>query len=139
MSDITESEKKKGFFINANGISCIPCRCKRQSYHKETKTTKENNIVTTNVIEDRRNLKFGSTGRHVSPDENGIFKTDGQVGSVEICDNGWGKGSQITPEELEERIKKIEIEIELVERFETDIRKIEIDLEELKQRIKKTL
>ena len=50
-----------------------------------------------------------------------------------------GKGSQITPEELEERIEKIEIEIELVERFETDIRKIEIDLEELKQRIKKTL
>ena len=29
MSDITESEKKKGFFINANGISCIPCRCKK--------------------------------------------------------------------------------------------------------------
>ena len=91
MSDTTESEKKKEFFTNARGISCIPCRCKRQSYHKETKTTKENNIVTTNVIEDRRNLKFGSTGRHVSPDENGVFKTDGQVGSVEICDNGWGQ------------------------------------------------
>ena len=53
MSDTTgESEKKKGFFINAKGVSCIPCRCKRQSYHKETKTIKENNIVTTNVIED---------------------------------------------------------------------------------------
>ena len=90
MSDTTESGKKKGFFINSRGISCIPCRCKRQSYHKETKTTKENNIVTTNVIEDRRNLKFGG-GRNVSPDENGIFKTVGQVGSVEICDNGWGQ------------------------------------------------
>ena len=51
--------KEERVFINANGISCIPYRCKRQSYHKETKTTKENNIVTTNVIEDRRNLKFG--------------------------------------------------------------------------------
>ena len=96
MSDTTESEKKKGFFINSRGISCIPCRCKRQSYHKETKTTKENNIVTTNVIEDRRNLKFGG-GRNVSPDENGIFKNDNQTGSVEICDNGWGQ-NRITPD-----------------------------------------
>ena len=47
MSDITASDKKKGFFINSSGMSCIPCRCKRQPYHKETKTTKENNIVTT--------------------------------------------------------------------------------------------
>ena len=100
MSDTTESEKKKGLFINARGISCISCRCKRQSYHKKIKTTKENNIDTTNVIEDRRKLKFGSTGRHVSPDENGVFKTDGQVGSVEICDNGWGQ-NRITPEECE--------------------------------------
>ena len=106
MSDITDSDKKKGFFISASGISCIPCRCKRQLYHKETKTTKENNIVTTNVIEDRRNLKFGSAGRHVSPDENGIFKTDGQVGSVEICDNGWGQ-NRITPEECEQRLKEL--------------------------------
>ena len=45
--DITASDKKKGLFINASGISCIPCRCKRQPYHKETKTTKENIIVTT--------------------------------------------------------------------------------------------
>ena len=58
MSDTTESDKKKGFFINSRGISCIPCRCKRQSYHKETITTKENNIVTTNVIEDRKILKW---------------------------------------------------------------------------------
>ena len=58
----------------------------------------ENNIVTTNVIEDRRKLKFGSAGCHVSPDENGIFKTDGQVG----CDNRWGQ-NKITPEECKQR------------------------------------
>ena len=79
------SDKKKGLFTNAKGFSCIPCRCKRQSYHKESKTLKENNIVTTHVIEDKH-LKFG--GRHVSPDENGIFRTEKQNGSVETCDTG---------------------------------------------------
>ena len=133
MSDITESEKKKGFFINANGISCIPCRCKRQSYHKETKTTKENNIVTTSVIEDRRNSKFGSTGRHISPDENGIFKTDGQVGSVEICDNGWGQ-NRITPEECEQRLEGTEADIEVIKK---DIERLEFELNDLKLKISK--
>ena len=59
MSDKShDGDKKKGFFINANGMSCIPCRCKRQSYHKETKPVKENNIIATNVIEDTHNLKW---------------------------------------------------------------------------------
>ena len=132
MSDITESEKKKGFFINANGISCIPCRCKRQSYHKETKTTKENNIVTTNVIEDRRNLKFGG-GRNVSPDENGIFKNDNQTGSVEICDNGWGQ-NRITPEECEQRLEGTETDIEVIKK---DIDRLEFELNDLKLKINK--
>ena len=132
MSDITESEKKKGFFINANGISCIPCRCKRQSYHKETKTTKENNIVMTNVIEDRRNLKFGG-GRNVSPDENGIFKNDNQTGSVEICDNGWGQ-NRITPEECEQRLEGTETDIEVIKK---DIERLEFELNDLKLKISK--
>ena len=44
-----------------------------------------------------------------------IFLTDNnlQAGSVEICDSGWGK-SQITPEELEERVEKIEADIGLM-------------------------
>ena len=66
-----DSDKNKGLFINAQGVSCIPCRCKRQSYHKETKTVKDNNVVTTNVIEDRQNLKFGA--RHESLDETGYI------------------------------------------------------------------
>ena len=74
------------FFINAKGISCIPCRFKRQSYRKETKTIKDKNIVTTNVIEDRRNVKFG--GRNVSPDEKGMFQPEKQMGSIEIFDTG---------------------------------------------------
>ena len=128
MSDTTASEETKGVFINASGISCIPCKCKRQSHHKETKTTKENNIVTTNVIEDRRNLKFGSAGRHVSPDENGIFKTDGQVGSVEICDNGWGQ-IRIAPEECDQRLEGTETDIEVIKK---DIERLEFELNDLK-------
>ena len=132
MSDVTDSDKKKGFFINASGISCIPCRCKRQSYHKETKTTKESNTVTTNVIEDRRNLKFGG-GRNVSPDENGIFKNDDQTGSVEICDNGWGQ-NRITPEECEQRLEVTETDIEVIKK---DIERLEFELNDLKLKISK--
>ena len=132
MSDVTDSYKTKGFFINASGISCIPCRCKRQSYHKETKTTKESNTVTTNVIEDRRSLKFGG-GRNVSPDENGIFNTDGQVGSVEICDNGWGQ-NRITPEECEQRLEGTETDIEVIKK---DIERLEFELNDLKLKISK--
>ena len=114
MSDISEKSNDKGFRINARGISCIPCRCKRQLYHQETKTTKENNI-TTNTIIDKRNTEFGG-GRHTSPDD--IFKADTnlQTGSVEICDTGWGK-SLITPEELEERVDKIETDIDLLKKI----------------------
>ena len=100
MSDTSENSNDKGFRINARGISCIPCRCKRQFFHQETKTTKENNIMTTNTIIDKRKTKFGA-GRHTSPDD--IFKADNnlQAGSVEICDAGWGEGRTPTPEELE--------------------------------------
>ena len=137
MSDKSDdSDKKKGLFINAKGFSCIPCRFKRQSYHKETKTIKDNNIVTTNTIIDKRNVKFGSTGRHVSPDENNIFKSDGQVGSVEICSTGWGTANKITPEECEQRIEENTTDIEVIKK---DIERIEIEIDELKYRIFKKM
>ena len=135
MTDTTESEKKKGCFINARGISCIPCRCKRQSYHQEIKTVTENNIVTTNTVIDKRNMKFGSTGRHISPDENGIFKNDGQVGSVEICDTGWGK-NQFTPEECEQRIEENATDIETIKK---DIERLELEINELKLKVTKKI
>ena len=123
MSETSDGSGDKGFRINARGISCIPCRCKRQFYHKETKTIKEDNKVTTNTIVDKRNTKFGGTGRHTSPDD--IFKPDSdlQTGSVEICNAGWGK-TQITPEELEERIEKLETDIDLMKKDIEDINKI---------------
>ena len=127
MSDISENSNDKGFRINARGISCIPCRCKRQFFHQETKTTKENNVITTNTIIDKRNTKFGA-GRHTSPDD--IFKADTnlQTGSVEICDTGWGK-SQITPEELEERVDKIETDIDLIKKDIEDINKYKFKID----------
>ena len=127
MSDISENSKDKGFRINARGISCIPCRCKRQFFHQETKTTKENHIITTNTIIEKRTTKFGA-GRHTSPDD--IFKADTnlQTGSVEICDTGWGK-SQITPEELEERVEKIETDIDLIKKDIEDINKYKFKID----------
>ena len=68
MSDTSVDGNDKRFRINARGISCILCRCKRQVYRKETKTTKEDNKVTTNTIVDKRNTKFGG-GKHTSPDD----------------------------------------------------------------------
>ena len=122
MSDISENSNDKGFRINAKGISCIPCRCKRQFYHKETKTVQEDNKITTNTIIDKRNTKFG--GRNVSPDENGIFQQERQFGSVEICDTGWSsKENRITPEELEERVECAETEITLMKKDITEIKK----------------
>ena len=134
MSDASEESDNKGFRINTKGISCIPCRCKRQFYHKETTTVKENNIITTNTVVDKRNTKFGSTGRHTSPDD--IFKEDNdlQAGSVEICSTGWGK-SQITPEELEERVECAETEITLLKKDITEIKKDIDDLNTFKVKV----
>ena len=56
---------------------------------------------------DKQNINFGGHGRHQSPDD--IFKPEGnkQVGSIEICDTGWGP-KIMTPEELEERVDRLE-------------------------------
>ena len=128
MSDASEESDNKGFRITTKGISCIPCRCKRQFYHKETKTVEENNIITTNTVVDKRNTKFGSTGRHTSPDD--IFKPDTnlQEGSVEICSTGWGK-SQITPEEFEERVEKLETDVGLLKKDVENINSYKVKMD----------
>ena len=61
MSDTSNDSggRDKGLHIDKNGFHCIPCRCKRQFYHKETKTVKENNIVITDTVIDKRNIKIG--------------------------------------------------------------------------------
>ena len=118
MSDTSNdsSNKDKGFRINTSGISCIPCRCKRQLYHKETKTVKEDNKITTDTVVDKRNTKFGGNGRHTSPDD--IFRDENtlQTGSIEICDTGFGMGRKPTPEENQERIFKLETDVEEIKK-----------------------
>ena len=124
MSETSEDNKDKGFRLNSHGLSCIPCRCKRQFYHEETKTVNANDKITTNTIADKRNTKFGSTGRHTSPDD--IFKQDSnlQAGSVEICSTGWDdKQQRITPEEVEEQVDVLR----------TDVKEIKEDVEKLKK------
>ena len=103
-------------------VVCLVFRADaRGNFFIRRQTTKENNTITTNTIIDKRNTKFGA-GRHTSPDD--IFQADTnlQTGSVEICDTGWGK-SQTTPEELEERVDKIETDIGLIKKDIEDINK----------------
>ena len=128
---ILQQHRIKTNRINTHGISCVSCFCKRQSHQQETKPTKENTIVTTNIVEDRRGLKFG--GRNVSPDENSIFKSNGQLGSVETCDAGWGQ-TQITPKKLAQRREGTETDIEAIKK---DIQRLESKLNEQKFNIMK--
>ena len=65
-------------------------------------------------------MKIGSTGRHVSPGEKGIFKNDGQT--------GWGQ-HKITLEECELRLEVNEKDMEVMNK---DIERLEFELNELK-------
>ena len=126
MSDTSNdnSEADKGFRVNSDGISCISCRCKRQFYHKETKTITEDNKSTANTVIDKRNTKFG--GRNVSPNENHIFQAENQIGSVEICDTGWtNQQNRLTPEEVEEQVDELRVE---VKEIKSDVEKLETNL-----------
>ena len=118
-------DKDGGIQVNKDGINCLFCRCRRNTYHKESITTTENNKVVVNVVEDRSSIKFGK-GRNVSPDD-GIFKTEAtpQMGGVELCSTGWSENRKITPEECEERLGKIE---EDVERIDKDVEKLKNNL-----------
>ena len=54
-----------GVSVNKDGINCLFCRCKRNTYHKETKTTTENDEVVVNVVENRSSLKWDVVFRRV--------------------------------------------------------------------------
>ena len=54
------------------------------------------------------------------------------MGSVEICDTGWGTANKITPEECEQRSEENTTDIEVIK---NDIERIEIDIDVLKQSI----
>ena len=101
-----DETKEGGISLTPTSLNCLPCRCRKNLYHKETTSTRENNKQTIIIVEDRSSFKIG---RGVTP-ENNIFKPD-QTGSIAICDTGWGKGRTPTPEECEERIDKLETDM----------------------------
>ena len=111
-----EAKQNDNFHIDKGSVSCNFCRCGRKAFHKETKATtdKEGNTVV-NQIEERSSWRLG-TGRGVTPDDQSIFRTNKDVKEdIDTVDTGWGKvgtGRSITPEEAEERIIKIEHELE---------------------------
>ena len=136
MSDKENEEKQKpdgGFILTPNSLNCLPCRCKKNLYHKETKTTSDKDSKTIYIIENRSSYKVG---RGTSPDNN-IFMPE-QAGSVAICSTGWDNGRRPTPEECEEAIEKNADDIkELKQKLEMKIYKTEEDIKELKEDVKK--
>ena len=116
-----DDDKTGGFQFSRDGVNCLCCKFRKNTYHKETKTTTENNKVTVNVVEDRSSFKIGK-GRVETPDDN-IFKPDTthQIGSIEICDVGWGT-HKVTPEQNEERIDKIETEMKEMKKDITELK-----------------
>ena len=83
------------------------------------------------VNEDIRILKFG--GRRVSLDENGVFNTEKQIGSVEICS---AAANKIAPEELEQKIEVTETGVNCIQK---KIERLELDLYALKLEVSKKI
>ena len=111
MSENQEESNEGGFHLNTDGLNCLPCKCRKKTFHNETKINNEGKTI----IEDRSSWKVGS-GRGSTPDD-GSFKEGAvdQIGSVEICDTGWGQ-KKVTPEECEQRIEKLETDVERIDK-----------------------
>ena len=111
-----ETKQNDNFHLDKSSVSCNLCRCGRKAFHKETKTTtdKEGNTVV-NQVEERSSWRVGGR-RGTTPDGNNIFKTNKDAKEdIDTVDTGWGKAGtvrSITPEEAEERIIKLEHELE---------------------------
>ena len=105
MSDNKSNEG--GFHLNTDGLNCLPCKCRKKTFHKETKINTEGKTI----IEDRSSWKVG--GRGVTPDENVIFKTNAQDNEgVDTVSTGWGSRKP-TPEE---RLEKVEEDVERIDK-----------------------
>ena len=68
MTDSQKELHEGGFHLNTDGLNCLPCKCRRKTFHKKTKINNEGKTI----IEERSSWKVG--GRGVTPDENEIFK-----------------------------------------------------------------
>ena len=77
MSDNHRETNEGGFHLNTDGLNCLPCKCRKKTFHKETKINHEGKTI----IEDRSSWKMG---RGITPDENDIFTTNTQDNEVLI-------------------------------------------------------
>ena len=108
MSDNQKESNEGGFHLNMDGLNYLPCKCRRKTFHKETKINNEGKTI----IEDRSNWKMG---RRIAPDVNDIFKTNSQDNEgVDTATTGWGSRKP-TPEERSEKME------EDVERIDKDV------------------
>ena len=106
MSDNHRETNEGGFHLNTDGINCLPCKCRKKTFHKETKINHEGKTI----IEDRSIWKMG---RGITPDENDIFKTNTQDNEgLDTATTGWGSRKP-TPEE---RLEKVEEDVERIDK-----------------------
>ena len=107
MSVNNKEPNEGGFHLNTDGLNCSPCKCRKKTFHKETKINTEGKTI----IEDRSSWKVG--GRGVTPDENEIFKTNAQDNEgVDTVSTRWGSRKP-TPEE---RLEKVEEDVERIDK-----------------------
>ena len=135
MDEKKTEENEGGLSLTPTSLNCLPCRCRKNTCHKETTTTTtDKDTKTVSIIENRSSYKVG---RGVTP-SNDIFKPDQTGASVAICDTGWGNGRAPTPEECEQQIEKNANDIkDLKDRLEKIIYKTEEDIKEIKEDVKK--
>ena len=49
MGENQKESNEGGFHLNTDGLNCLPCKCRKQTFHEETKINNEGKTV----IEDR--------------------------------------------------------------------------------------
>ena len=108
MSDNHKDSNEGGFHLSTDGLNCLPCKCRKKTFHKEAKINNEGK--TTN--ENRSSWKMG---RGITPDENDIFKANTPENEgVDTATTGCGWGSrEPTPEE---RLEKVGEDVERIDK-----------------------
>ena len=106
MSDNHRESNEGGFHLNTDGLNCLPCKCRKKTFHKETTINNEGKTI----AEDRSSWKMG---RGITPDENAIFKINSQDNEgVDTASTGWGSRKP-TPEA---RLEKVEEDVERIDK-----------------------
>ena len=113
-----KNEKEGGFSLTPKSLSCVPCRCRRNIFHKEKKKTIDENGKTT--IEEHLDTSSIGFGRGITPPiqprtltlEEKIERLETKIEEIKIkqindIDTGFRKAIS-----LDERLLKLEKEIQ---------------------------